>query len=132
MEAAVERGAEMFAALMCFALGLSHIVQPRAWAELFLLLKSQGKAGVFVDGFVNLLLGSIIVSFHNVWHGLAMVVTIFGWGFVFKGCRIMVFPQTSLRAIERWVSIERAWMSRPAGAFLVALSVLFGYVAWSR
>ena len=64
-EAAVERGVEIFAALTYFALGLSHIVQPRAWAELFLLLKSQGKAGVFLDGFINLLLGAIIVSFHN-------------------------------------------------------------------
>src|SRR6185369_14319312 len=76
----VERGVEIFAALTYFALGLSHVVQAGAWAELFLLLKSHGKAGVFLDGFINLLLGAIIVSFHNVWHGLAMVVTIIGWG----------------------------------------------------
>jgi hypothetical protein len=57
-KAAVDRETEIFAALMYFALGLSHIVQLRAWAELFLLLKSQGKAGAFVDGFLNLLLGA--------------------------------------------------------------------------
>ena len=124
----MERGAEIFAALTYFALGLSHIVQPRAWAELFLLLKSQGKAGVFLDGFINLLLGAIIVSFHNVWHGLAMVVTIIGWGQVIKGLRILVL-KNHLNQIERRISLERAWMFRPAGAMLVALSVLFGYVA---
>jgi hypothetical protein len=125
----VEREAEIFAALTYFALGLSHIVQPRAWAELFLLLKSQGRAGAFVDGFINLLLGAIIVSFHNVWHGLAMAVTILGWGQVIKGLRIMVLPQTHVKQIERRISLERAWMFRPAGAMLVALSVLFAYIA---
>jgi hypothetical protein len=128
----VERGAEIFAALMYFALGLSHIVQPRAWAEFFLLLKSQGKAGVFVDGFINLLLGAIIVSFHNVWHGLALVVTIIGWGQAIKGLRIMVLPQIHLNQIERRISLERAWMFRPAGAMLVALSGLFGYIAFTH
>jgi hypothetical protein len=128
----VERGVEIFAALMYLALGLSHIVQPRAWAEFFLLLKGQGKAGVFVDGFINLLLGAIIVSFHNVWHGLAMVVTIIGWGQVIKGLRIMVFPQIHLNQIERRISLERAWVFRPAGAMLVALSILFGYIAFTH
>ena len=128
----MEREAEIFAALTYFTLGLSHVVQPRAWAELFLLLKSQGKAGAFVDGFINLLLGAIIVSFHNVWHGLAMAVTIIGWGQVIKGLRIMVLPQIHLNQIERRISLERAWMFRPAGAMLVALSVLFGYVAFTH
>ena len=128
----MEREAEIFAALTYFALGLSHIAQPRAWAELFLLLKSQGKAGAFVDGFINLLLGAIIVSFHNVWHGLAMVVTIIGWGQVIKGLRIMVFPQIHLNQIERRISLERAWMFRPAGAMLVALSFLFGCIAFTH
>jgi hypothetical protein len=128
----VERGVEIFAALTYFTLGLSHIVQPGAWAELFLLLKSQGKAGVFLDGFINLLLGAIIVSFHNVWHGLAMVVTIIGWGQFIKGLRIMVLPQIHLNQIERRISLERAWIFRPAGAMLVALSVLFGYIAFTH
>jgi hypothetical protein len=87
---------------------------------------------MFLDGFINLLLGAIIVSFHNVWHGLAMVVTIIGWGQVIKGLRIMVLPQIHLNQIERRISLERAWMFRPAGAMLVALSVLFGYIAFTH
>jgi hypothetical protein len=126
----VNKEVEIFAALTYFALGLSHIVQPYAWAELFLLLKSQGKAGAFVDGFMNLLLGAIIVSFHNVWQGMAMVVTIIGWGQLIKGLRILVLPQVHLNQIERRISLERAWMFRPAGAMLVALSALFGYIAF--
>ena len=87
---------------------------------------------MFVDGFLNLLIGAIIASFHNVWHGLAMVVTIIGWGQAFKGLRILVFPQIHLNQIERRITLERAWGFQPAGAMLVALSVLFGYIAYTH
>jgi hypothetical protein len=42
----------------------------------------------------------------------------------------MVLPQIHLNQIERRISLERAGMFRPAGAMLVALSVLFGYIAF--
>jgi hypothetical protein len=61
-----------------------------------------------------------------------MVVTIIGWGQVIKGLRILVLPQIHLNQIERRISLERAWIFRPAGAMLVALSVLFGYIAFTH
>ena len=42
-----------------------YIAQPRAWVEMFLWLKSRGRAGMFVYGLFNLGCGSIIVAFHN-------------------------------------------------------------------
>ena len=110
----MEPGVEVFAALMCFGLGVSHIAQPRAWAELFLWLSTHGDAGAFVDGFLNFLLGTIVVSFHNVWHGLAMAVTIFGWGLTIKGFRIMVFPQGPPSSYQSQ-SVARARLDLPAG-----------------
>ena len=44
----------------------------------------------------------------------------------------MVFPQIHLNQIERRISLERAWVFRPAGAMLVALSILFGYIAFTH
>ena len=44
-----------------------------------------------------------------------MVLTFIGWGQVIKGLRIIVFPQIHLNHIERRISLERAWMFRPAG-----------------
>jgi hypothetical protein len=34
---------------------------------------------VSAKGFLALWFGTIIVAFHNVWSGLAMVVTLLGW-----------------------------------------------------
>ena len=72
----MERGVETFAALQCLVIGLSYIAQPRAWVEMFLWLKSRGRAGMFVYGLFNLGCGSIIVAFHNLWTGTATVVTL--------------------------------------------------------
>lgn len=128
----MERGVEIFAALQFLALGLSYIAQPRAWVEFFLWLRSRGRPGVFVYGLFNLGFGSLIVAFHNVWTGPAAVVTVVGWGLVLhKGLRILVLPQSSLRGLEL-VSLERAWLCRVAGVFLVALSLLFWYVVFTR
>ena len=46
-EIAIER----LVALCCFVIGLSHVVQPRAWAELFVEWRKKGVVGVFYTGF---------------------------------------------------------------------------------
>jgi uncharacterized membrane protein len=63
----VEKAIEMYAAVNFLVIGLSHLLQPRVWVDFFTWLRSKGHAGVFVNGFLSLGFGSIIVSFHNVW-----------------------------------------------------------------
>jgi hypothetical protein len=46
----MERSVEVFAIILFGVLGLSHILQPKAWAEFFILLRGKGEAGAFVDG----------------------------------------------------------------------------------
>jgi uncharacterized protein YjeT (DUF2065 family) len=127
----MEKSVEIFAALYLLGIGLSHLVQPHAWVELFTWLRERGRAGVFVEGFLSLGFGALIVAFHNVWSGLPIVLTLVGWGQVLKGLVRFVAPQFSLRVYER-VSSERAWQFRVAGIFALALSGLVGYAAMSR
>ncbi len=75
----MERAIQVFAMINLVAIGLSHVVQPRVWAEFFVALRDKGDRGVFVVGFMSLAFGSLIVAFHNVWLGLPMVLTILGW-----------------------------------------------------
>ena len=74
METAVEK----LAAICILVTGLSHIIQPRVWAEFFIMLREKGKVGSILCGLLHFPLGVIIVAFHNVWHGLPIVVTIMG------------------------------------------------------
>jgi hypothetical protein len=127
----MELATEVFAALFLGIIGLSHLLQPRAWVDFFILLRSKGHAGVFVNGFLTLGFGSIIVAFHNVWSGLPVVLTLIGWAQVLKGFLSFVAPKIALWGFSR-ISVERTWQFRVGGIFALGVSALLWYVVLSR
>lgn len=127
----MERAIEIYAALQFLVIGLSHILQPRVWVDFFTWLRGKGHAGVFVNGFLSLAFGSLIVAFHNVWAGLPTVLTVLGWAQVLKGLISFVMPQWAMRGLQR-VSVERAHEFVIGGFLFLALSALMGYVVLTR
>lgn len=105
---------------------LSHILRPRAWVEFFIYLRTKGTTGVFMTAFIHIPLGVAIVSRHNVWSGIPMIVTILGWGWLIKGTLYFVFPRVGLWALGR-VSMKRANNFVLAGAVFGVLSVILAY-----
>ena len=124
----MEQATQVFAAVSLLVIGLSHLVQPKAWVAYFQTLAAQGTSGAFVDGFLCLSFGGIIVGFHNVWHGPALLLTLLGWAQVLKGLGRFVAPQFAVRVMAR-ASIERAWFFQVGGVFALILS---GYIWWLR
>ena len=122
----MERSVEVVVVVLSGVMGLSHIMQPRAWAEFFILLRGKGEAGAFVDGFLNLPLAAVIIGFHNVWSGIPAVLTIVGWCLLIKSLIRFCAPKLALRMLSR-VSVERAWEFQVAGAALLVLGGLIGY-----
>jgi hypothetical protein len=122
----VERSVEVFAIILCGVFGLSHILQPKAWADFFILLRGKGEAGAFVDGLMDLPLAGVIIGFHNIWSGIPVVLTLVGWGLLIKSLIRFCAPKLGLRVMAR-VSVERAWEFQVAGAGLLALGGLLGY-----
>jgi len=120
------RSVEILAIILFGVIGLSHILQPKAWAEFFIMLRGKGEAGAFMDGFLNLPLGAFIVGFHNIWSGIPVVLTLLGWGLLIKGLIRFCTPKQGLRMMAL-VSVERSWEFQLAGALLVVLAGLLGY-----
>src|SRR5215207_267927 len=104
----MEQGTQVFAAVSFLVIGLSHLVQPKAWVSYFQGLVAQGTSGAFIDGFLCLTFGAIVAGFHNVWHGPALLLTLIGWSQVLKGLGRFIAPQLALRVMQR-ATPERAW-----------------------
>ena len=123
----MERSVEVLAIILFGVLGLSHVLQPKAWVEFFILLRGKGDAGAFVDGLLNLPLAGVIIGFHNVWSGgIPVVLTLVGWGLLIKSLLRFCLPKQGLMMMAR-VSVERSWEFQVAGAVLVVLAGLLGY-----
>jgi hypothetical protein len=125
-EKRMERSVEVLAIILFGVLGLSHLLQPKAWAEFFILLRGKGEAGAFVDGLLHLPLAGFLIGFHNVWSGIPVVLTLVGWALLIKSLLRFCLPKQALTMWAR-VSVERSWESQVAGAALVLLAGLLGY-----
>lgn len=119
----MEIGIEKLVAISYLVIGLSHLIQPRVWAKFFIMLRDKGEVGSLLSGLLHFPLGVVIVSFHNVWHGIPVAVTVMGWGLVFKGLLYLTHPKHGMRMLGR-VSIERSWEFAIAGIIAVGLSGL--------
>ena len=122
----METSIEKLVALNFFVIGLSHILAPRAWVEFFLMLREKKEVGSLINGFVHFPLGAFIISFHNVWHGIPMIVTIIGWGLTFKSTLYFVWPRHGVRVLQT-VKLDRNWPFVAGGALSVLLSAVIFY-----
>jgi hypothetical protein len=112
MEIAIEK-----LAVICFFLfGISHIVQPRSWAEFFIRLREKGTTGSFINGWIHLPLGALIVAFHNVWHGRKIwssLVYAFAAGHPSKAVTMFVL----IRAVTYAALLSAScWFTCPVGS----------------
>jgi hypothetical protein len=119
MEIAVQK----VTAIFFLVIGLSHILQSRAWVQFFIFLRDKGEVGSFLNAFVHFPLGAFIVAFNQIWHGFpGTIVTLIGWGLMIKGALYFLFPRWGVRMLGV-VSMERSWQFVVAGVLSVALAV---------
>jgi len=119
MELAVQK----LAIVNFLVIGLSHIIQPRAWAQFFIDIREKGATGSFIIAFMHFPFGALIVTFHNVWHGLPMILTFIGYASVLKGLVYFIFPKRGLKSLSR-VSLEKSWEFVAGGVLSLGLSGL--------
>ena len=90
---------------MILIFGLSHILQPRLWADFFIAMALTGFARLII-GMYTLPIGLLIVVGHNQWvWDWPVLVTIAGWGMTVKAVIYMLVPGVSNRMIanaDRW------------------------------
>ena len=48
---------------------------------------------MYLGGFMALVMGFFMVTYHNVWEGWPILVTLIGWLALIKGLALLIFPQ---------------------------------------
>ncbi|MEM9168772.1 MAG: hypothetical protein AAGC56_03885 [Pseudomonadota bacterium] len=107
-----------------FLMGVSHLVQRRMWLAFFQELAAKGPTGVIWRTFMlELWPAVLIVCFHQVWSGPALLVTLYGHLLMAKIAVSVVFPAAGLHALNL---ADRAgpWAFAPAGVVLTGLSIV--------
>ena len=92
-----QRAIELFAMLNFVIVGFSLLIQPRAWAQFFVWMRREGSAGAVIYGLLCVLWGSLIVSFCLSWHGLLVVLPLFGVVQLLEGVVFLLVPAFGLR-----------------------------------
>lgn len=119
----MEQAVQIFAIIQLAVVGISHIIQPRAWANFFMQLRKLGESSAFAIAMPTLALGSFIAAFHNVWEGIPVLLTVYGWALVVKATVYLIFPRVGLEMLQR-VSQDRAQMFIIPGILMLALACL--------
>ena len=125
-ELRMETGLQIAFAIEFAVLGAAHLLRPAALVQFHGVLTSKGEAGVIFIAILSLATGSFLVAFHNVWTGLPIILTIFGWGQLLKGTAYFLFPSFGLRQLAR-VTPQRTNLFRLPG---IPLMVVAGLLAW--
>lgn len=127
MEAAIER----MTAIAFLAVGLSHILCPKAWSRFFEQLAAKGEPGGLINGMMSINIGALIVAFHGTeWTGWGAVVTFVGWAQVVKGIVHMSFPAYSVRSMSM-VHGDKSWRLVPGGIMALLISAA-AFIASTR
>jgi len=111
--------------LAFLVLGCSHAMTAQAWVDFFARLREQGEAGIFTVAFITLIPGLLIVSFHPVWTGIPIVLTLIGWGYVLKGAVYFVWPKVGLMVLAK-PSAQSPAHVRIAGVIMIVLAAALG------
>ena len=120
---------EILTALSFLITGLSHLFQPKIWVSFFISIRENGKIAGFINSFIQLPLGLLIVSFHNIWTVPEILVTLIGWSLTLKGTLYFLLPKIAEKSFAR-VSFERAWEFRLAGVFSIILSAAIFWIVF--
>jgi hypothetical protein len=78
--------------------GIGMLVNPVFYKKL-LTNFSENPPAIYLGGLVALLIGCLLVIFHNKWavDGWSVIITIFGWAALIKGAFLIVLPKVSIQ-----------------------------------
>lgn len=112
------------AALLYLSIGVGMLINSDYYNQLFDQV-SKDSLSMYIGGFVALIAGFTLVTYHNVWvQGWEVLVTIIGWLALIKGFLILTFPGTMQSITKSIVKPKNMGM---ISVFVILLGLVFMY-----
>ena len=127
----MERALQIAFAIQFALFGLSHLLRPQPLIQFFIQLRSMGQAGIVFIALPTVITGSLLVAFHNVWSGIPILLTVYGWAQLFKGTLYLFFPSYGLRQLARVTPETTNWFRLPGIPFLVVAALLAWHLVYT-
>jgi len=87
----------------------------------------KSPALTFVAGSFGIIIGMVLVEYHNNWvKNWTVLITIISWSFLIGGLIVTVFPK-SISFINKYYKHSRAW-----GFYMICFGLLFGYFGFVK
>lgn len=114
--------------LAYLAIGIGIFLNPDFYRKM-LSDFMQNSAILYLGGIMALIVGYLIVAFHNTWTmDLSVIITIIGWIALIKGIVILIFPKTMI-AISKPILNSPTFMKIEATIATIA-GLAFSYLGF--
>jgi hypothetical protein len=112
------------------AVGLGMLLRPAHYGKMLAdFTKSPGS--IYLGGIMALIVGLLVVMFHNLWAGgWVVVLTVFGWLALIKGCLILALPDLFVTKVSALMPTGKGL--RVMGVAILVLGLVVGYLSCTQ
>ena len=112
------------AAIVYLSVGVGMLVDKKYYGK-FLDSFTKDTTAMYLGGFMALIAGFSLVTYHNEWvKSWEVLVTILGWLALVKGVMLLAFPSTLFGMTKSWVNSKNVGIY---AVVVIALGLVFGY-----
>ena len=112
--------------VVLFTVGLGVLLSPKYYSKAFERM-FENRAMTYGGAIVALVVGFGIISYHNVWRGPEVLITLFGWLAFVKGVVVLVLPEHFMRLSNHLINHKHFYAY---GIAAIILGFLFGYFGY--
>ena len=114
------------ASLVFLCVGLAGIFNKNIYQRIVNdLFKNAGATMIY--GFIELVASFLIVTFHNIWTGWPVIITVVGWMGLIEGAFIIALPK---QAKDLSMPVFKKGLGRAMPYVTIALGIVFGYLGF--
>ena len=113
--------------IVYLAVGIGMLINPDFYKKL-LAVFSEHPPALYLGGLAALVVGYLLVTFHNIWviDDWTVIITIFGWLALVKALVLLLLPRVAIKTC----SLFERQMTKFFSVWAITMTIVGGLLAW--